>query len=263
VTFSDLTANVALGYNVDYWRRYKGFSEIYMHVSDARSRYQALQVALERRRGAFTFGTSYTWSLARDNATVASEPTDAGVSTLDDEWGPASHDRRHIIVSRWNWRLPSSRGHGWKARILGDWHVAGVARFQSGIPFTVTGHTSIGSRRADYLGGNPYRFGVNATTGAVTWLDPAQFAVAPETRRGTSRRNQFVGPPYRTWDVSISKAIALRGRVSARIQADIFNAFNRVNWNNPASSLTGGTPFGTITSAGPPRQMQIGFRLTF
>ena len=45
-------------------------------------------------------------------------------------------------------------------------------------------------------------------------------------------------------------------------QFDIFNLFNRVNFNNPNVSVTSGA-YGTINSANPSRQMQIGIRLDF
>ena len=38
--------------------------------------------------------------------------------------------------------------------MLGGWEISGNTRFQSGRYLTVTGDTSIGNRRADYIGGD-------------------------------------------------------------------------------------------------------------
>jgi hypothetical protein len=45
-------------------------------------------------------------------------------------------------------------------------------------------------------------------------------------------------------------------------QADAFNVFNRTNWGNPGTSITGGG-FGQISGTNPPRNLQLGARLNF
>jgi outer membrane receptor for Fe3+-dicitrate len=97
----------------------------------------------------------------------------------------------------------------------------------------------------------------------VQWLNPAAYASAPEGRRGNSTRGQFRGPSYHVWDLSLRKQFVLSGDVRLQIQADFFNAFNMVNWGNPATNLSG-SGFGNITSiTGQPRNIQLGARLTF
>ena len=207
---------------------------------------------------------NYTLSKSMDNASSNSDAVDPGVSVLDYNWGPSNHDRRHIFVATFAYRLPVfENASGWRKNVLGGWDVSGICRYQSGQPFTVTARTGIGTRRADYLGGDPYMYSVGVASGVVTWLDPAQFAAAPDSRLGNSGRNQFVGPSYRTVDVSIRKSFTVGGPARLQFMANVFNAFNQVNWYNPAASITGSTPFGTITSAAPPRTVQIGVRLTF
>jgi hypothetical protein len=263
-SFRDLVANIPLKYSTNYWRPYKGFSAIDMYVSDGRSDYQAMGLSLSRRRGTVHVAVDYTLSRSNDTASSNSDGVDPGISDVRYYYGRSAHDRRHILAANWSWRLPDPThgGSAWRAA-AGGWDVSGAFRYQSGAPFTVTASTAIGARRADYLGGTPYRYSVDAATGVVTWLDPSRFAVPPDTRLGNSGRNQFVGPSYRGWDLLIRKTIGLGGRTQLQVRAEIFNALNQVNWNNPASSLTGATPFGTITSAGPPREVQLGIRLAF
>ena len=127
----------------------------------------------------------------------------------------------------------------------------------------MTGNTAIGGRRADYLGGDIYLAErINPTTGVAQWIDPAAFAAAPEGRAGDSTRGQVRGPSYYVWDVSLRKQFTLAGDVRLQVQADFFNAFNQVNWGNPAlnRSVAG---FGTVTSANPARNIQLGARIMF
>lgn len=47
-----------------------------------------------------------------------------------------------------------------------------------------------------------------------------------------------------------------------RLQADLFNLFNRVNLSNPNTNTTDAN-YTRINGAGPARQMQVGARLEF
>jgi hypothetical protein len=38
--------------------------------------------------------------------------------------------------------------------VVAGWQVSGMNRFQTGPYYTITGNTSIGTRRADYVGGD-------------------------------------------------------------------------------------------------------------
>ena len=58
------------------------------------------------------------------------------------------------------------------------------------------------------------------------------------------------------------KQFRLSERFSLRFQADMFNAFNRVNFRAPAIVVTT-AGFGTITTAGPARNIQFGLKLNF
>jgi len=54
----------------------------------------------------------------------------------------------------------------------------------------------------------------------------------------------------------------LTERFNLRFQADIFNAFNRTNFRDLDSNLSNAA-FGTISTSGPPRNIQFGLKLTF
>jgi hypothetical protein len=267
-SFEALEANAAgLKANTNFLRPYKGYSNILMRLSDAKSQYNALQFFLSRRRGSFNFTLNYTYSKAWDNGSGNGDNLDTGADWHDlaFNWGPSDNDRRHVFVSTWTYRLPF-----WLDRkdalgsILGGWEVSGITRFQSGAPFTITGNTAIGTRRADFAGGDEQlsNAGSLLTDNSVAWLDTSKFTVAPETRLGNSGRNTFFGPGLQQWDISLRKQFRLKGTTRLQFQADFFNAFNNLILRNPATVVTN-SGFGTITSAAPMRNIQIGFRFMF
>jgi hypothetical protein len=142
--------------------------------------------------------------------------------------------------------------------VLSGWEVSGITRYQSGAYFTVTGNTAIGTRRADYVGGPV----LLADPGPNGWINPAAFAAAPATRRGNSGVGNVQGPNLQTWDFSMRKQFRISERFNLRFQADMFNAFNHTNFRAPSTVITTGG-FGTITTAGPARNIQFGLKLNF
>jgi hypothetical protein len=265
-SFADREANAAgPRYNTNYLRPYKGYADIQMGLSDASSSYNALQVFLSKRRGDLSFTLNYTLGRAYDNGSGNFDNPADGYEDLAYYWGPSDFDRTHIFVATWNYSLPFFRNsQGLLGNLLGGWQVSGITRYQTGAPLTVTGNTSIGGRRADYTGGDIYADDlINPTTGVVQWINPAAFTPAPEGRRGNSERGQIRGPSYSVWDISLRKEFKISGDVRMQIQADFFNAFNRVNFGNPATNFSG-AGFGTITSlTGQPRNIQLGARIMF
>jgi hypothetical protein len=273
-----LAANAALPAaqraNMNFLRPYKGYSQIFQRVSDASSSYHAMQVYLAKRLGDLRWTVSYTLSRARDNASSNTAGT-GGTETIDFalsrdyNYGPSDIDRPHIIVATWTWKLPFFKEEKGLGAVLGGWEVSGIARYQSGAPLTVTGNTVIGNRRADYIGGDPYLSGSNGSTtpGTLYWLNPAAFAPAPDGRLGNTTRGQFRGPSYKTIDLSFRKGVPIKGDVRLAIQADLFNVLNQTSFTTgTASSVTtnlaaGG--FGTLNQAAPPRNVQLGARLSF
>jgi hypothetical protein len=269
-SFDDLRANAALPssqrVSVNYLRPFKGYTNIRMRLSDAESTYNSLQLYLGKRRGNLNFTLNYTYGKSFDNASGnGDDPED--YRNADYNWGPSNHDRPHIFVGTVIYRLPFfKKDKGLTRAVLGGWEISAITRYQSGAPLTVSGNTSIGSRRADYIDGvDPYVPEDQRNTlvpGSVMWLNPAAFATAPDGRRGNSTRGQFRGPAYSLWDISLRKQIPIKGSVRAMLQLDMFNAFNRVNYSAVSTSVTG-SGFGSITSTTRPRQIQLGFRVNF
>jgi hypothetical protein len=87
---------------------------------------------------------------------------------------------------------------------------------------------------------------------------------------GTLGRNALSGPGRKVVDLALSKTFRIRGDQAVNLRVEAYNVFN---WVNFTSLTTGGTPaatqnltsgtFGQITSAGPPRIIQLGLKVMF
>lgn len=246
--------------SVNALRPYRGYSMIRQSLSDAGSDYHALQIYVVKRKGDLTMTGSYTWSKALTDASGA----DANPEEPENRrfnYGPATFDRRHIVVSTYTYRLPwLRRRRGVIGTMLGGWEVSGITRLQSGQFRTVTGSTSIGTRRADYVGGR-----IDLPRGERTpdrHFNTGAFRPAPNTRRGTAGVGTVEGPGLHVWDLSLRKRVPLGRAVRAQLQADFFNAFNRANFDGLNINASN-ADFGSYTSAAPGRSVQLGVRITF
>jgi hypothetical protein len=75
-------------------------------------------------------------------------------------------------------------------------------------------------------------------------------------------RNTGKGFDYQSLDLRLSRTFALTGRVSIETLADIFNVFNRANYQVPNNIINSPT-FGKPTAVNDPRQLQVGVRMLF
>jgi hypothetical protein len=252
--------------NTNFLRPYRGYSSIRQRRSDAFSDYNSLQLYVNKRRGDITYSVSYTLSKATglgsgngDNPLAAEGYTPGEPFDLDFFVGPTTYDRRHALISTFTYRVPFFRGQGNIAEVaLGGWEVSGKIRWQSGQYLTPNGNTSIGTRRADYLGGDIGISGRNEDG----WFNTDGFAAAPDIRRGNAPIGLIEGPHWYQWDLSLRKNFRIRGTTRVELRADVFNVFDRVNFNNPNTTVTS-AEFGRISSARIPRQTQISLRLNF
>ena len=267
-TFADLashvpaTGNISSG-TVNFLRPYKGYSAINMFLSDAIGNYNAFQTFVTKRHGNLTLQAGYTWSRALTDANSLTDNESDNITAFVNRrysYGPADFDRTHIFTSSYSYSLPWLRSQeGFLGRLAGGWEVSGVTRAQTGQPLTVTGSTALGTIRADYLGGG---IGVSNPT-PDQWFNTAAFATAPPTRLGTAGANTVLGPGYFGWDMSLRKQIRLRSdRTQLQFRADMFNILNHTNFHNPNTTTTS-ADFGTISAAGPPRQIQLALKLDF
>jgi hypothetical protein len=88
------------------------------------------------------------------------------------------------------------------------------------------------------------------------------FAVNALGTYGTLGRNTFRGPGEANVDFGIHKNFPITESLNSQFRFEAFNAFNRVNLNNPNTSVTNSN-FMRILSAGSPRILQFALRLNW
>jgi hypothetical protein len=263
-SFDDLRANAALPaaqrVSTNYLRPYKGYSAIRMRLSDAESNYDSLQLYATKRRGNILFTTSYTLGKVITDASGNGD-NDTAEAAGDRSYtrGPASFDRRHAFVGTFTYRVPFllNRGDLLEA-IAGGWEVSGKVRLQSGQYYTATGTSSIGNRRANYTGAEIRIDDRNE----LRWFNTDAFTVPDEDARGTATVGQILGPSFYQWDLSMRKNFRFGDRYRVTPIFDVFNLFNRLNLGAPNTDVSN-LAYGTINSAQPSRQFQLGIKFEF
>src|SRR5262249_33123723 len=142
----------------------------------------------------------------------------------------------------------------------------------NGMPFTVTNGATYpnGDYNADNNGGDR----PNAPVTAIQTSDWSRqqfvtgvFQVAdfPKPTLGTDGNlgpRTYRGPGYVSTDLSVAKKIPIAERFNALFRLDAYNAFKRVNLNNPTGDLNSSN-FGKVTSTQSPRLLQVGVKLSF
>jgi hypothetical protein len=243
--------------------------------------YNALQAKLEQRfTHGFSFLVSYTRSKLIDEA---SSVFDASILT-----GPIANfpvadsfnrklerdlsngDIPNVFVASFTYELPVGRGKsfnptGIKGMLLGGWELAGVITLQSGLPLAVTQVTNFnafagfGTQRPNVVSDPKLSSSERTTT---RFFNTSAFTVAPQFTIGSSSRNPVRGPQYRTADMALIKRTSFGEVRNVEFRAEFFNLTNTPPLGAP-NTVLGSAGFGSITSAGDPRIIQLGLKLNF
>lgn len=98
----------------------------------------------------------------------------------------------------------------------------------------------------DPFAGLDHKF--SAANGGTLWVNPTAFCDPNANDPGCTgsiygnlSRNKYHGPGFGSVDLSVFKSFPVTERVKIRLQADIFNLFNRINLaSGPGSVAVGG-----------------------
>jgi hypothetical protein len=237
---------------------------------DGYSMYDGVTIkATQRLSRGLSLSANYTLSRSVDDASDPGATTyetnlPQDVRDMTAERAPSSFDHRHRFVGNFTYALPDAGGSG-IARALGSgWQVNGIVTLQSGAPFTVmlgTDRANVGSGPAQRpnVSGDPNAL-VNAS--ATQWFDTGVFSLPTQYSFGNSGRNTVLAPGYANVDLGVQKQVVLASRARLQLRWEVFNLFNRVNFDVP--NRIAFTPnFGRIFSAQPARQMQFGAKIAF
>jgi hypothetical protein len=94
------------------------------------------------------------------------------------------------------------------------------------------------------------------------WFNTAAFQIAPQFTLGNASRNPVRGPSYRNVDLAISRRLPAGGGRAVELRAEAFNLLNAPPLGAP-NGVAGTAAFGTITTAGDPRVIQLAVKYLF
>jgi hypothetical protein len=246
--------------------------------------YHSGQMKVEKRfnRGGSVLG-SYTWAkLISDTDTLTAwlEPN-GGLSVqnfnnLRLERSLANYDVSHRLVVSYDLDLPLGKGQpflgsvgGPAGKLVSGWSVHGASAFQAGSPLNIS--TAVNNTNSFGGGSRPNSTGVSAKlSGAVQsrltkWFDTSAFTLPPSFTFGNLARTlpDVRAPGVANWNFAVVKNTQITERIGIQFRTEIFNLFNRVQFNSPG--LAQGNPqFGVISGQyNDPRLVQFALRLLF
>ncbi len=253
----------------------------YFRNNIGNSSYNAFQVKLERRySNGLSFLVGYTRSKLIDDASsvfdssiftgpVANYPVANAFNRRLDR-GVSNGDIPNVFVTSWTYELPIGPGHnlnptGVVGTFASGWQIAGIVSLQSGLPLAVTQLTNFnafagyGTQRPDCVA-NTSLPGGKRTTAEFFNIDA--FQITPQFALGTCSRNPVRGASYQDADLALIKRTMFTERFSLDIRAEVFNLTNTPPLNAP-NVVAGAAGFGSITSAGDPRVLQMALKFNF
>jgi hypothetical protein len=284
----------SLGINPDTVRPYLGYSNIYVNTRQAVTRYNSLQVSLERRlqRGlqvqlAYTYSHLISDGPNQDTEGHGRPVQDAYNIAAEKSFGTQDQPQTLSINAVWEIPVFAKSGNRFLKNGLGGWQLNGIYSLRSGLPQTVClDHDVVGlasgtdiCERPDVISNPNLSSGQRSVT---EYFDIAAFQLQAPGTFGNSGRNNIRGPGINNFDLSLFKDFALPhikglgGTESPRLQfrTEFFNAFNHTQFNGidttfvpiqdaGGSGVSPSSPFGSVSGARDPREIQFALKLLF
>jgi hypothetical protein len=275
------------------------FSSLYSWASIGTSSYHALQFILRHPSShGLTIDASYTLSKSIDISSTVERSNEFstdnfGGTGIQNTWNPklnkaaSDFDARHLVSVDWVYALPVGRGKQWLGNtnraidaVLGGWQWSGLARWSSGLPFSlyepgwstnwqlegfgvVTGQVKT---QRHIQNGVPQVFSgstSNDINNGVYSGNPVRLPYPGEA----GQRNYFRGDGYADIDSSLSKTWSLAERYKLKFNAAVYNVPNQVRFDDSPIGLNGGLTSGTFGAYNNTltvyRRMEFGLRLDF
>jgi len=276
------------------WALAPNFNSITAYGSVGVDSYNAVQLSVEKRfTHGLQFNSNFTYSKLLDMSTQASV---SNVGALYDPFNPrASYGIADSNTPRiWNntvvYQTPKFSSMGKVAStLLGSWETSFIWQLHSGRPFGIGGGSNpisncggdnascanVGSDEADRVSGQSLKVHQGSKSQWLThYFNTAAFTYNAPGTFGNSGRNIMYGPGWNSADMQFSKNFPFRERYNVQFRWEMFNAFNRTEFNGPSTDYTSSSTstFGQITSTqcngaiqcvGGPRVMQAGLKMTF
>ena len=251
-------------------RPYQRFTTVALFRDNVgNSSYEAAAASLEKRFShGLTINASYTFSKLIDDASSVFSQTIFTGPVLNTT-GAADAFNRHLERDLSSGDIPRVFALGWVYDIprlwkISGWQIGGLVRVQAGDNVPVTQATNNNSSLG-FAVQRPNRISApNGFAGRTVakWFNTAAFTAAPQFVIGTSSRDPVRGPGLQDADLMIGKTFRITERVNLEFRAEAFNVSNTPPLNDPNGSF-GSAAFGTITSAGNPRDFEFVAKVHF
>jgi len=253
--------------------------------------YNSLQAILQKEMGrGLQYQVSYTYSKCMSNSTgyygawnnaLSASAYWQNIYDSKAEWAPCYYDATHVLTSYAIYDLPVGRGKAYGNNlnrvvdaVVGGWSVSPIVTFRTGWPMPVQGASdksgtfSRGPRAncngLPSTGATPIDQTAFPGVGGIQWFNNnGNFANPAVGSFGNCapQLGGLRGPHFTDVDLSLHKDFRFTERFKLQFRTDFINAFNHVQFNAPNMSL--GTAMGQITSAQPPRNIQLALKLYY
>jgi hypothetical protein len=255
---------------------YPQLGNVSIYESRAAANYHALQARLERRFvNGLTFLVSYTFQKTLTDLDASSVGVafgaGAGLQTIKNvrgNYGPAVFDRPHRLIGSSLYELPFFRSRrDWLRRVAGGWQIGAIATFQDGPSLTPSSFGVAFAGSHANLSGDP-----NLPRGERSidrWFDVSKLANPAPGQLGNAGKGVIRGSGNHKWDLVISKFLRLTERHRVELRAELFNAFNHPQFDDPVVTPGNNPLAGKITSASDfgftqtERVIQLGLKYSF
>jgi hypothetical protein len=233
------------------------------------SSYNAAAAKLEKRLShGLTINASYTFSKLIDDASSVFSQTIFTGPVLNST-GAADAYNRHLEKDVSSGDIPRVFALGWVYDVprlwkISGWQIAGLVRVQAGDAVPVTQATNNNSslgfavQRPNRIS-DPNQFDGRSV---ARYFNASAFTASPQFVIGNSSRNPVRGPGLQDADLMIGKTFRITERVNLEFRAEAFNVSNTPPLNDPNGSF-GSAAFGSITTAGNPRDFEFVAKLHF
>lgn len=251
-----------------------------LDMPGASSSFNAFVVRLSKRFSeGLSLSASYQYSKALDNASENQgwEVNDRArnIYNLDGERSVSAHDVPHSLAVTYVYELPVGRNrrfgkdmHPALDAVVGGWQMSAIFKVDSGLPLLFQAPDNVFSFTSwQFPNIKP---GVPLTVDNPTidrWFNTDAFEQPAPFTYGNAPRfvDEIRYSHGNNWDLSLAKNFRPLERLKIQFRAEMFNAFNRVQFGR-ANTTFGNNNFGRVTSTAPgngPRTIQFALRVEF
>jgi len=254
--------------------------------SNGTMEYNSLQAVLQRQMShGLQAQVSYTYSKCMTdssgyygawNNAQSSWPYWQNIYDQRAEWAPCYYDATHVVSAYAIYDLPFGRGKQLAGNansvvnaVIGGWEISPIVEFRTGFPLASAPSPIQDNSGTFSRGARPNCNSLPSITDTtipgvgVQWFNNNGNFTQPTAGFGNCppQLGGLRTPRYTDVDMSLHKDFQLSERFRLQFRTDFINAFNHVQLNAPSMGL--GSTMGQITSAQPPRNIQLALKLYY